>query len=267
MPAECDRFLAEEVPERYLGGLLTEADRDAYEEHFFSCDRCFAELQTLRTLRAELRDRALMEGPSPVRRIVKPAWAWAAVAAALILATAAALFVVARMRTAPSQIAATSPTRPPAADPGVTGRTATKIAELTRVDPPKYIEMTLRSVDRSRAVFDGAMTAYSDGRYEDAIRGLEAFHASHPSEAAASFYLGVSLLMMNRNEEAIVALREAERDGGYSGDARFLIAKGLLRTGKREAALGLLQTIARSNGPRAADARELERAVAALPPQ
>jgi RNA polymerase sigma-70 factor (ECF subfamily) len=266
MPADCDRFLAEEVPERYLTGVLTDADRDAYEEHFFTCNRCFGELQTMRALRAELRDRALMEGPSPVRRIVKPVWAWTAAAAALILA-AAALFVVARIRTVPDRTAETTPTHPAGADAGVTDRTATKIDELTRVDPPKYIAMTLRSVDRSRAVFDEAMTAYTDGRYPDAIRGLEAFHSSHPSEATASFYLGVSLLMMNRNNEAIVALHAAERDSSYAGDARFLLTKALLRTGEREAALRLLDTIARANGPRAADARGLQRAVTALPPQ
>ena len=36
-------------------GRLSEEDRDAFEEHYFECARCFDELQTLQAIREELR--------------------------------------------------------------------------------------------------------------------------------------------------------------------------------------------------------------------
>ena len=52
---DCGRVAREEILEGYLGGRLTEEDREAFEEHYFECARCFDELRTLQAIREELR--------------------------------------------------------------------------------------------------------------------------------------------------------------------------------------------------------------------
>ena len=44
------------VTERYLFGRLSEDERAAFEEHYFECDKCFGELETLREIRAQLAE-------------------------------------------------------------------------------------------------------------------------------------------------------------------------------------------------------------------
>src|SRR5258707_5889760 len=82
---DCTRVATEQIAERYLLGTLTEEEKDAFESHFFECDRCFDELRTLRSLREELRRAAPSRAPAsstPRRRL--PAWAWAAAAVLVV---------------------------------------------------------------------------------------------------------------------------------------------------------------------------------------
>jgi Tol biopolymer transport system component len=55
---DCEQVVKEEVTEKYLLGHLTEAEQGAFEVHFFECQRCFEEVQTLRALQTELRRAA-----------------------------------------------------------------------------------------------------------------------------------------------------------------------------------------------------------------
>jgi anti-sigma factor RsiW len=62
---KCDRVSGDGFAEKYLLDQLSETDQEAYEQHFFECARCFQELETCRTLRAELRRTAAAIRPSP----------------------------------------------------------------------------------------------------------------------------------------------------------------------------------------------------------
>ena len=55
----CDEIAAHAVAERYLLAGLSEPDRDAYERHYFSCERCFHELTTVGAVRTELNAAGL----------------------------------------------------------------------------------------------------------------------------------------------------------------------------------------------------------------
>ena len=46
----------EEIVERYARNQLAPEERQAFEEHFFGCDECFAELQSVETFVASVRD-------------------------------------------------------------------------------------------------------------------------------------------------------------------------------------------------------------------
>jgi anti-sigma factor RsiW len=62
----CDQIAAEGLAERYLLGQLSEQHQAAFERHYFDCERCFGELQTLGAMRAELRGAAARPGPHRV---------------------------------------------------------------------------------------------------------------------------------------------------------------------------------------------------------
>ena len=47
----CDQIAAHAFAERYLLGELSEPERDAYERHYFDCERCFHELTTVGAVR------------------------------------------------------------------------------------------------------------------------------------------------------------------------------------------------------------------------
>ena len=54
-PMDCARVIADDITEKYLLGELSEADTEAFEQHYFDCARCFEELRACRTMRTVLR--------------------------------------------------------------------------------------------------------------------------------------------------------------------------------------------------------------------
>jgi len=77
--AECG--FDESTAARYLAGRLTDDEAEAFEAHYFGCDRCWAEVRTARELRAALAPGAAVGAPS--RRPWVPLAAAAALLAAL----------------------------------------------------------------------------------------------------------------------------------------------------------------------------------------
>ncbi|MBI3694578.1 MAG: hypothetical protein HY238_07025 [Acidobacteria bacterium] len=55
-----------------------------------------------------------------------------------------------------------------------------------------------------------ALEPYRVDQYEESVRRLAAFAVRHPKSAEAHFYLGVSLLFLDRKAEAAVALEKAK---------------------------------------------------------
>ena len=75
-----------ELVESYSQGKLSDADSQAFEEHFFTCDECFAEVQAAGNFIAGVRQAAaagrLTEAPRS-----RPAFAFAWAAAAVLTVT------------------------------------------------------------------------------------------------------------------------------------------------------------------------------------
>ena len=258
---DCKRVAAEDVAEHYLLGRLADADRDAFESHVFECDRCFDDLRT------ELQSMPPTAAVAAARRGRFPVWMTAAAAVAL----AAGLGLWAFGTTSPRIGDRTGQDGPSArrSQPAATDRldaVSARVAELTRVEPPPYIPLTVRSADDWRARFDDAMAAYAIGRYAEAAESLEIVASRQPSAASVRFFLGVSYLMLDRTDDAVGALQRCVdiADPAYADDARFFLAKAWLRKGNREAATSALDAVSRSNGPRAPEARNLQKTLAGL---
>jgi hypothetical protein len=72
---------------RYLVGRLTEAEAEAFEAHYFGCERCWAEVRTAQELRAALRPGGA------TRAAARRPWMPFAAAAALLVAVGAWMLV------------------------------------------------------------------------------------------------------------------------------------------------------------------------------
>src|SRR5688572_22905392 len=124
----CTEVAAEDLAVRYVAGQLSDAEKEAYEGHYFECDACFRELEILRAARKVLA----AEGP-PADRARKPEALprWLAIAAALMAATAVAVWVGGTRGTAPDE-ARSSPGPGLAASPSPAADTARE-AELVQM--------------------------------------------------------------------------------------------------------------------------------------
>ena len=81
-----------DVVESYLRGRLPEGDRQAFEEHFFACDECFAQVRTAEKFASGVRHAAESgalpeapeEGPGGWTGWLRPAFAFSAAAVVVL---------------------------------------------------------------------------------------------------------------------------------------------------------------------------------------
>lgn len=102
--------------------------------------------------------------------------------------------------------------------------------------------------------FAAAMEPYSRDDHAESERRLGAWLRSHPMDATARLYRGVSLLLLHRDEEAVREL-QASRRLAPDSRASWYLALACLRTGRLPRAVELLGEVARSGGPEAAAAK------------
>ena len=199
--------------ERYVSGEMPEAEREAFEAHFFACDRCFRAVQQLQDAAAVLaaepaRTSGSVAAAQGVRRPLPTAWM--ALAAMLIIGV-----VLWRLPqgepevdnrpqpqaqgepVAPPSPTAVAPVPPaPASQPpnppvAATASREERIAALARFTPPPYVALTTRSdADAQARSFDAAMAHYTRGDYKAAAGALGAIVDASPELAHARFSSG-----------------------------------------------------------------------------
>jgi hypothetical protein len=93
----------EDAIDGYLLNRLEGTEKDAFEEHYFNCERCFRRLRERdRLIRAvKARGPALLETRPARAAVRRPSWAWAAAAAGVVLVAATALVLPRFQRRAP----------------------------------------------------------------------------------------------------------------------------------------------------------------------
>ena len=85
---DCPLRSGHDLAEAYVGGTLPEAEQDAYEQHFFSCSACLAQVQTLQELADRLRQLPAAAGctATPAPGWTSGPWLGLALAAGLVAA-------------------------------------------------------------------------------------------------------------------------------------------------------------------------------------
>ena len=230
-------FEAESMLEKYLRGDLGDKEAERLEEHLLTCENCSEHLEDLTLLRASLGShRASPSEAQPSERF-EWRWVWLAAAAAVLLA------VIFWPRS-------TGPDR----------ETQVLLAHLAEVQPPPYEPKSLRaSADEAERASREAMVAYQEGRFEEAVAGLETAVGLDPNLNKAQFYLGASYLLTGQAPEAIDSLTRVVESGDatYSEWALFYRGKAHLRLGDVESALADMQAVSQIDGDLAPQAKEV----------
>jgi anti-sigma factor RsiW len=226
----CDEVGAGFVIDRYVAGTLSESETAAFEAHLLTCERCQQDIPLAVAIREAVPE--LKEGRT--RRLP---WFGPSI---ITLAAAAALTGVLLL----------SRDQVPDA-----------LTDLGRVtQPPVYLGVAVRQTpSRSDSLFDEAMAAYVTGDFATAATGLPRALAAGADTVPVQFFAGASLLMTDGPAEAAEAFRSVIRGGDtpYSAEARYYLAKALLRLGRTDEARSELRRIAESASEIAGQARAL----------
>ena len=256
-PMNCGQVEEREILESYLLDRLSEAEREEFEQHYFECASCFAELQTGLALQDELRRQPRVHEQAG-HAFLGLSWAWAPALAAVLIFAGAIGWYSARQH-AGSQIAWVPPAAPEASSPPQPSPPpGASLEELARVEPPPYNAAVLRGAeDEAQQAFRKAMESYIQKNYAQAIPGLRGAVRAAPGMARYNFYLGASYLLSGQNGAAVASLSKTItlNDPTYTELAHFYLAKAYLRMKDVAAAQRELKAVVRLHGSWTAEAQ------------
>jgi tetratricopeptide (TPR) repeat protein len=129
-----------------------------------------------------------------------------------------------------------------------------------RYTPPPP-DLQLRKPSKA---FDSAMAAYEANDYAGAIEQLETLTELEPANAAdVHFYLGISLLMVDRKEDAIIRLKEALQfsSGAQNESRHYYLALAYLKENDLQQATVELDKVIEMRGEYGQAARDLKQKI------
>jgi hypothetical protein len=219
----CTGAPAELWLERYIQGTLPDDEAQQFEEHYFDCPVCLAQVEALQAVRIRLgqlpADQLPADHPPAVQPPAKkraPLISWPTVVAAAIAFAAGLLIVALSFRfllpnfLPPTVTIQTGPQSPPSSQsPANQASSVTQWADLTL---PPYRATTLRG-ESENGDFSFAMKAYSGGDCQSALKGFSRVPASATSALAAQFYSGVCQMHLGNLTGAAETLQRVSAAG------------------------------------------------------
>jgi tetratricopeptide (TPR) repeat protein len=186
----CTGAPAEQLVESYLLGTLPEDEALKFEEHYFECPVCLAQVEALQAVATKLR--------SEPRRPKGTVLSWPIRFAAL--GTIAAALVVGFVALKPGHqtqppMVAQSPAVPApqagaTAQPKASTAASAAVSQLADLTLPVFRAANLRGESGS-AQFAAGMTAYANQDCPGAVKALAKVSAADEDARAARFYSGV----------------------------------------------------------------------------
>jgi hypothetical protein len=209
---DCTGTLTDRYLEQYIQGTLPDPEARLFEEHYFDCPSCLAQVEALQAVTLKLggqpRKTLKMPIPWPVR-----ARALAALAAMLIIGFLGfrALYqpaapAVAKGPTAPAHGAA------PSSQPAPGSLASATISRLADLALPAFQPPNLRG-QSGDPHFDAGMKAYTRRQCPGAVMNLLQVPAQDDDSLAAQFYTGVCQMHEGDLTGATSSLRHVESAG------------------------------------------------------
>jgi len=234
---QCTGTPAETCLERYLQGTLPESEAREFEEHFFDCATCLAQVQAFEAVARHLGAKPIAAVKKPIAGPVKAAWL-GAIAATLLVG-----FVGLRAIRQPEQraVGVAAPTAGQAAQSpaqAAAGKAVSlAVSRLADLTLPAVRASNLRGESRNTHFSEG-MEAYSNKDCAGAIKSLAQVPSEDPDGLAAKFFTGIC--QMSQSDP-----------GSAAGTLRAVAAAG--DSAEQEAALYYLAqlALAREDGPAA----------------
>jgi hypothetical protein len=241
---DCKGRPAEEYIESYVQGTLPEAEARKFEEHYFDCPRCLAEVEALQAVAMQLgaRPRVDQKAPIPWPRRVS---VLSAIAALLI----GGVFVFRELHAPAGPAVAVSPAPAagtPAPAPGVSSPASAAASGIADLSIPVFQTSTLRGPGRN-VHFAAGMQAYSRKDWLLAAKDLAQVPADDADGSAARFYAGICQMKLG-HLPAATAVLQSVADGGDSPQQEaalyYLAQTALLNNDVAEARRDLTRTVA-----------------------
>lgn len=227
----CTGQLAEQDLERYLQGSLPELEARRFEEHYFECPECLAQLEALEAGRHALTAQPVaIPQPRTRRPILWPTLG--AIAAALLIGYAGFHAMQTRVTHAPAVAANQAPQLPA---PVIA---TPSLASFADTSLPPYRPSQVRGSAGS-GLFAAAMEPYLRHHCDHAVASLENV-VEHDQEnaLAAHFYRGACELNLQHPAEASADLQKVV-DAGDSPQqeaAMYYLAQASLTNNDKAAA-------------------------------
>ena len=240
---ECENIQSRELIDDYIRGNLPESEKEALEQHYFECDRCFAELQAREKLIEVIQERGetifaeyitkrkpfresfragLLDRLFPKAPLWRQGWVYAAATVAVVLI----LVPVVSTLFGPN-----------------------KYEHLAEFKPYPYLLAGLRSgASDGERLFHEGMRLYTDKDYDQAALRLEEVVAVDPESVLAYFYLGVCFLMEEKTAHAIQSLHKATVAQPDSEIFHWYLGQAYLKKGDGNKALIAFERVRALNG-------------------
>ncbi len=246
---DCETIRNRHIADEYRAGRLSAEEAEAYEQHYFACDRCLEDLrfrdQVAGHLRADGAELFAEEIAATARGgkqagsfgwlpTLRPAWA-----AALVAVAAVVLVVLVVQR----------------------NEHRSRLKDLWTPVAHPYVASELRAGVETDA-FARGMAHYQDGRYREAAELLEETALTALDDDQVHFYLGVSLLLADEPHGAVRALERAVARMPSSALYQWYLAQAELECGNADGAVEILQRVGSTGTEYAAPARRLSERIA-----
>ncbi len=206
--SDCTGSLADRYLEQYIQGILPENEARLFEEHYFDCPSCLAQVEALQAVTLKLggqpRKAPKMPIPWPVRTS-----ALAALAAMLIIG-----FLGFRVlyRPAAPAVAKGRAAQTHDGEPAPAGLASSAISRLADLTLPAFQPPNLRG-QSGNPHFNAGMKAYTRQDCPSAMRDLSQVPTQDDDSLAAQFYIGVCQMREGDFAAASSSLRRVDSAG------------------------------------------------------
>jgi len=254
--SNCTGAPAEKYAESYVLGTLPESESEQFEDHYFDCNVCLAQVQTLQSMAQALgRDRQSPESVPANRKGTFFAWpvrpAFVGAIAAMLLIAFAGYKALAPSSSHPAidtaSTAKPNATIQPPADqqPAVSTPAASALPELADLTLPPFSPGVLRG-DGQDIHFEQGMKAYGAGDCRTALLELAQVPPDSGHATSTHFYSGACQMHTGNLAAAATRLRQIANagDSPQQEAALYYLAQiALARNDATTARRDLAQTI------------------------